>query len=417
MKKLFAIVLAVLMIAAFAAPAMAKVKVGGITFVDFYWNEMDGDARNGGRQVGANNSTNDWSQTELEVPVITRLNATWTNEDNVGMFIELGIGGANGTEGAVMRHAYGWWKITPSFELRVGHTTTIIGQVGPSQLLGTHCAAGTIVGIGYGNWDNDRQPQVRFTYWFPNDFGRISFAIVDPGHRFATPAPTADNTLVPATADGSTEETEIPRFDLAIPIHLLGGALKLYPSFMWQQKDIDQVLPGADDDVTTWAAIFGMTWGMGPFTFSGEIWASENPTNSDAATNRRTAWVAQVFDRDPTDGVAVNDGISDYEVWGWFVDLAFKVGPATIHGIVGNQEGECDRGPAQNDDLEYETWMYGISVPIQLAKGFSIRPEIMFYEYGDDNLHGDNALGPGGSQLSYDDGDGAVVGVQFQVTF
>jgi ABC-type proline/glycine betaine transport system substrate-binding protein len=52
MKKLFAIVLAVLMIAAFAAPAMAKVKVGGITFVDFYWNEMDGDARNGGRQVG-----------------------------------------------------------------------------------------------------------------------------------------------------------------------------------------------------------------------------------------------------------------------------------------------------------------------------------------------------------------------------
>jgi len=132
MKKLFAIVLAALMIAAFAAPAMAKVKVGGIVFLDFYWNTIDGDTRNGGRRVGAQNSTNDWQQTQIEVPSFSRLNATWTNEDNVGMFIELGIGGANGTEGVGLRHAVGWWKPVPNFEIRAGHTTTIVGQVNPS---------------------------------------------------------------------------------------------------------------------------------------------------------------------------------------------------------------------------------------------------------------------------------------------
>jgi hypothetical protein len=52
--------------------------------------------------------------------------------------------------------------------------------------------------------------------------------------------------------------------------------------------------------------------------------------------------------------------------------------------------------------------MYGISVPIDLAKGFRLRPEFMWYDDGSYNVDG---------RGSQDLGHYTILGVQFQITF
>jgi len=61
-----------------------------------------------------------------------------------------------------------------------------------------------------------------------------------------------------------------------------------------------------------------------------------------------------------------------------------------------------------NTSCDAKTQMYGISVPIGLAKGFSIRPEFMWYDDG--TFHQDGVSGQ-------DLGHYAIYGVQFQITF
>ena len=140
MKKLFVIGMAALLLVAFTMPAMAKVKIGGIIFTDFYY--LDRDVNNAGRGGYVGGMT----ATAIQLPNITRLYGRWTNEDNVGMYIEFGVGQdtnavrnqVNQGDGTVsIRHAYGWWDINPSFQIMAGHSTTPFSPLNPSQLLGT----------------------------------------------------------------------------------------------------------------------------------------------------------------------------------------------------------------------------------------------------------------------------------------
>ena len=121
MKKLFMIGIAALLLVAFTVPAMAKVMIGGIIFTDFYYVDRD---RDNSRTWGFGDDP--YQVTAIQVPYITRLNARWTNEDNVGMFIEFGIGQTaqgvvdKNSNGVVLRHAYGWWDVNPNFQIMAG---------------------------------------------------------------------------------------------------------------------------------------------------------------------------------------------------------------------------------------------------------------------------------------------------------
>jgi hypothetical protein len=96
MKKLFIIGIAALLLVAFTVPAMAKVKMGGIIFTDFYYLDRD---RENSQAWGT--GADPYQVTTIQVPNITRLYGRWTNEDNVGMYIEFGmarpLGLSNGT--------------------------------------------------------------------------------------------------------------------------------------------------------------------------------------------------------------------------------------------------------------------------------------------------------------------------------
>jgi hypothetical protein len=83
MTRVRIFVLAAVFVWACVPPALAEVKIGGIVFTDFYYLSENRHASGVGQEVG---------RTTIQVPNITRLYARWTNEDDVGMYIEFGMG-------------------------------------------------------------------------------------------------------------------------------------------------------------------------------------------------------------------------------------------------------------------------------------------------------------------------------------
>ncbi|MDQ1335781.1 MAG: Porin [Thermodesulfobacteriota bacterium] len=399
MKKLFVVGLAALLLVAFAVPAMADVKIGGIIFTDFYYINRDkNNLFNPQRGTGLS-----YTNTAIQVPNITRLYGRWTNEDNVGMYIEFGLGQGGGgidasssddQNSAVVRHAYGWWDVNPMFQIMAGHSTTPFSPLNPEQLLGTRSGSVNIIGVGYGDYYAGRFAQVRGTFNFAK-VAKLEIALVDPngaqsaGGQFYPTGYTANNTLM-------------PRVDVSVPIYL--GPVHLYPGILWQRRGVDgasYIGHPVDSTVTTWIATIGTKMGFGPFAFSGEFNYGENWGNT-----RGLAGYSQPA-RVSSASLKRDGAINNAETYSWWVDLAYKFGPITPNLIYGQMK---TKNKAFGTDLstDAKSQMYGISVPIDLAKGFRLRPELMWYDDGDyktDTLPSQNL------------GKYMIAGVQFQITF
>jgi len=92
MKKLFIIGIAALLLVVFTVPAMAKVKIGGIIFTDFFYLNRDKENSKYYSSNTGGTGVTSYNNTAIQLPNITRMYARWTNEDNVGMYIEFGVG-------------------------------------------------------------------------------------------------------------------------------------------------------------------------------------------------------------------------------------------------------------------------------------------------------------------------------------
>jgi hypothetical protein len=397
MKKLLVLGMAALLLVAFSVPAMADVKIGGIIFTDFYFIDRDKD-----NMFNPNRGNESYQNTAIQVPNITRLYGRWTNEDNVGMYIEFGLGQGGGgidasssddQNSAVVRHAYGWWDVNPMFQILAGHTTTPFSPLNPNQLLGTRSGSVNIIGVGYGDYYAGRFAQVRGTFKFGKAV-KLEIALVDPNG-----AQSAGGQFYPVPY--SANNTVIPRIDIALPRYF--GPVHLYPGIMWQDRSVD-VPAGStiDDSVTTWIATLGTKIGFGPFAFSGEFNYGENWGNT-----RGLAGYSQPA-RISSASVKADGNINNAETWSWWVDLSYKFGvvtPSLIFGMM-NTDSKAVVGGV-DVDTNAQSLMYGISVPIDLAKGFRIRPEIMFYDDGDYDV--------GNTSSNY--GKYSIYGVQMQITF
>jgi hypothetical protein len=406
MKKLVVITSALLCLC-LTVPVSAKVHVGGIVFLDAYYHRFDADAARALLNLAVYpDQTDDWQQLEIEVPNITRLNANWMNDDgNVGMFVELGLGGANGAAGVVLRHAYGWWQINPMFKLLVGHTDGSFATLNPSQMIGTHAqnlAANPIphvIGLGFGNLYEARVPQIRLETRF-NDMVSVKISAVD--NRTNAPIVIAGN-----------EENVWPRIDICVPLNF--GPLYLEPGFSWAKGKHDEGSQniGAGTSFDVWAAVLGIRYSIGPFTLTAEGTIGENLAND---AYLRPLGVGIFND--------INWDLHDSEDIAFFFDLAYKVGPAEIHAIYGYQSTDIytwaqfiSGDPAaptidlREGEIEFETQMLGLSIPITVARTFIIRPEIFYYDWG----KRDAPNWPG--LFDYPFGHEIIGGVQFQVVF
>jgi hypothetical protein len=407
MKKLLVLAFAALLLIAYSVPVMAEVKIGGIVFTDFYYINRN---KESGAIYEGTNGQQSYNNTRIEVPGMTRLYARWTNEDNVGMYIEYGLGGSKGSSGVTMRHAYGWWDMSPMFQLMAGHSTTPFSPLFPSQLMGMNDNSLNVIGMGYGEFYSGRFVQVRGTFRFSKAIS-LAVALVDPngGTQYVNAAPAG------ITPQDYQDNTKIPRIDAGASIDV--GPVSIKPSVLWSQRTFDKTTTQAqtstlDDKVGVYAASLGVRFGMGPFKLEAEGQYGKNWGNTYSGIGANpTARNSGISLFRPT--LTADYALDDTTCWSYWVDLAFKFGAITPHLIVGQQNVSGDKNP-----MSYQSLMYGVSVPIQLAKGFSVRPEIMFYDDGNDNTAWSNgtATQPIG-QSKVDAGSYALYGVQFQITF
>ena len=403
MKKICFMISTIFCCMLFVSPAGAKVHVGGAAVLDGYYHRFDSDGAANVLGLG----TDDWQQLKIEVPTDTNLHAEWVNDaENVGMYIELELGGANGSTAVALSDAHGWWQITPMFRLVAGNTDGSFATMEPEQVLGKE--SGHSAGEGFGNLADNSNPQLRLETKF-NDVVAVHISVL------------ANRAFDPLEGPGN-EENVWPRFDIIVPINI--GYFYFEPGFSWSKVKYDErYFPGGKDVDKTfyvWAAALGIQFAYGPFTLTAEGTIGENLA---------TANYGGPFPADGPGGDYIGpelDVSSDFEDWmlvdsedlSFFVDLGFQIGPATIHAIYGYQETEVFLGwwsllwPDDQGEMTCRHQMYGVSVPINVAEIFIIRPELFVYDWGDVDIP-DRI--PGAQDIPL--GKEIIGGVQFLVEF
>ena len=392
MKTLSLFFTVLLLLIFFTENASAKVTIGGRVYVDFYFLERN---RENSQYKGLGNGT--FTNTAIQIPNISRFNVTWTNEDNVGMFVQVGVGQTGGgtvlsdSNGVSLRHAYGWWDLTDNFQVLAGKTTTPISPLLPYQMLGTRSGSLNIIGEGYGEFYSGRFAQIRGTYHFTNTI-RLAVALVDPnGAALGNYAPYDDR-------NSYQTDTKLPRIDVGLPIY--AGPVSIYPSFLYQRRSVDFLrgtMDGIDNHIETYIGSLGILAAFGPFQLSAEGNWGQNWSNTGCGIG--------VSPPARNSAATLYEGqLDDTTTYGWWVDGSYRVGIVTPHIVYGQMKSEGDKNP-----MRYKSWFWGISIPIAVTTGFSVVPEFMWYDDGDDNRD------QWDSQV--DNGRYAIYGVQFQFRF
>jgi len=395
MKKLFLLALTCVCCLALALPAMAQVKVGGMVTLD--WNYIDRDEARAANVAGTApigvapaqlNYDNGYEDMRMEMPmVINFLQVSYVSKDKVVSGLvrwRLGSAGASGTTGAInLYYAYLNYKFSDMFSMRFGRQDTILAPMSVSQLSGFD-SWGHIVGIGWGN-ENHTSLRDGITAQFNlSPMIALKLGIFDnqtdnaeaPVGFGTNPSPVG---AVPPTV---REENDVPRFDVALPISW--NFLKIIPSFSYLTQEYDQVIAGSQNDIDVWAAALSAHAAFGPFSITAEVVFGENLgvgsySGGSLLNSNLTAYL----------DAAGNWQVQDSDDMAFFVDLAFKFGPATLHGIYGQLNSESEGNPIVGlDAAEYDITrqMYGLACPITIGGGFSIRPELFFYDFDDDAL-------------------------------
>jgi len=404
LKQLFVFFTTLLLLTLFVENVTAKVTIGGRVYVDYYYLERN---RENAQYKNLGNVT--FTNTAIQVPNITRFNVKWTNEDNVGMYIQVGVGQITGgtspstkdgvmlittSDGVTLRHAYGWWDLTDNFQVLAGKTTTPISPLLPYQMVGTRSGSLNIIGEGYGELYSGRFAQIRGTYHFTNTI-RLAVALVDPnGAALGNYAPYREEGIEYQT------DTKLPRIELALPIYV--GPVSIYPSVLYQRRKVEFLsepasYAGVDNQIDTYVGSLGVLAAFGPFQLSAEGNWGQNWSNTDMGIGvsppaRNSA--ATIYDHQ----------LDNTTTYGWWVDGSYRLGIVTPHLLYGQMKSEGDKNP-----MRYKSWFWGISIPIKATKGFTVAPEFMWNDDGDDNR---NAY-----ENRVDNGRYAIYGVQFQFRF
>jgi len=417
MKKFFIVSLAVLFCLGFTTAAMAKITMSGMITADFYYDDLDNNFVKGGNPAGVANVFDDVNITEFSLPApLNRFGMHYANDDNtIRGFIELRGGGRQRGSALVWNYAYIDWQLNPNVYLRLGRQTQAFSIQAPQNLIGFNAAMTPvqILLIGFGNPHGGTTFDAARLYWKFNDNIRLELQLIDPDSDLGAgelllprPAPP----LAPAIA--AWEENTLPRFDFALPITF--GSWRIEPSGTYLSQNYDQVRGGCDDSEDIWAVGVYIGTGIGPWIFEGEFTYGENLGDGGYIVGGPGAPVpgARVY-RNVNDPTILQ--VSNTEMFMMWVQAGFKFGPATLFAYYGRQEMENDGNPSlpnAADPLEFDVTRqaYGLSLPIAVGKGFTIRPEFTIYDF-------DDGAEIGGINVPVDLGREIRMGVQAMLVF
>ena len=399
MKKFFIITLATALCLALAMPAMAKVTAGGRATLDWSYLSQSEERAAGGVLAGSTTTSNGFDKMNFVAPpTLNRLNLKYTSDDGaLSAFVE--VRGGGGFESTTTGFIYAWiqWQITPNNSITFGRQTTNFARFIPNQWIGTHVT--TILGVGFGNVNHTTQKTGIKGYWRISDMLGLVWGLwqadvfaPSPGLVVVTGAGTISTLANP--------ENKLPRIDLALPIRFSWGRLE--PAFTVAKAEYDQI-PQGDDSYTMWGLSLGGTGSFGMFSFTAEItWGQ----NLGGGSYRGAEGDTPVYYPDPATGAGK---VADSNSLAWFIDVGFKFGPSKVNVMYGQIEYENDEGPAALPTLfKYTQKFYGISWAIGVAKGFTIRPELMFYDFDKDAQIAGSTVNMGKEWL---------LGLQFMLVF
>ncbi len=408
MKKFLIIGLAAALCLALAMPAMAKVTVGGRATLEWSYNSIDEELASGGVAAGSTTTSNGFDEMNFVVPfTLNRLNAAYASDDGaIKGFIELRGGGLGqtvpptGSLNAYFVYAWIQWQVTPTHDITFGRQTSNFARGIPNQWVGTHVT--TILGVGFGNVNHTTERTGIKGYWKISDMFGLVWGLYDNKVWFPNAGAVGAPSSSAAPGSLASLENTLPRVDLALPIRFPWG--KIEPSFTWSKFEYDQAGPGDDGyDIYGLALEFDGSFGM--FSVGAEFtWGK----NLGGGSYRGAEGARPVF-------YFANGAwsVEDADVLAWYIDAGFKFGPNKINVMYGQIDYENEGNPAvafPTDSLEYEytQTFYGISWAIGVAKGFTIRPELMFYDY-------DDGARIGGSNVNR--GKEWLLGLQFMLVF
>lgn len=396
----------------FSADALARSTFGGIIYTDVYSINKDSNNNSGGVPSGGTADAASFDATRFELPNITRLRASWTNEDDLGMYIELGIGGASGATGVSTRQAYGTYKFSDRWQILVGQSTSPVSPLFPEQLLGNNAPSsassspasiggGHNTGKGYGDFDGGRNPQVRMTYSFPSQRGAVAIALLDPNQG-------RNLTLPGALPTAPARDAKLPRVDVGAAFRFYN--VRVFPGVSYQKQSYNGVADGSEDGLDTWVASLGLQSGTGPFEFSAEYNTGRNWRNASYSLGNSSATLdsgaAAYLDSGRT-RIADSDNQSYWVDLGW--RMTTKNTSSTLHLVYGEATSEVDSGPLSVRS-DSRSKMLGLSWPIEtpwIARGLTVRPEVYLYDEGRSTV--------GGTEIDF--GEELLAGVQMQFTF
>jgi hypothetical protein len=433
MKKLLAGILAAVCCCAFAAPALAEVKIEGMITTDFYYFNQSKERVLGGLVSNATTNQDSWDTTRINMAQpLNRITVRYTDPGKVvNGYIQIRAGGSRaqanmtgpfnngfGSESA-FSWEYAWidWHINPNFYFRFGRQDqTFGGAYAPAQSLGWN--DGHIIGLGYGNITAQSRDAIRAFIKF-NDNIRMEIQILDPNTESYFTGANSSELALPAmagTGAANARESNIwPRFDISLPMKF--GNFTLEPGFTYLKQEWDQVFAGSDDSYDVWGLTLGGRAGFGPFSIAGEITYGQNlgPNSSHwgAANGQAVAYR-------PAGANANLRKIEDGETLAWWLQLGFDFGPFAIQGVVGMNKGQNDGDPAiSRDAAEWDRtqWMYGMNFPIKVTKTFTITPSIFYYDLDDSAKVGGNAGTAQRNGFDTDFGSEWIIGMNFQLVF
>lgn len=249
--------------------------------------------------------------------------------------------------------------------------------------------------MGYGNFYSGRFAQVRGTFQFCK-YARLAIALVDPNGeaRYVGEFGPWTEQLI-----NVQNNTTIPRIDIGLPIY--AGPVRIYPSFLYQHRSVDIAgQPGTDDTLDSYIGSLGFNVGFGPFAISGEgNWGKNWANTRGLIGNSLPARLSMAL----LDNETMR--IHNAQTYSFWFDLSYRFGAITPHLIYGQMK---TKNKYHETALEGSSRMLGVSIPIDLAKGFRIRPEFMWYDDGNISIQDTG---------SFDQGKYAIYGIQFQFSF
>jgi hypothetical protein len=390
MKKYFIMGVAFVCMLAFAMPAMAALKITGATNLDLYWFDKDKEVNAGGVAVGATTLVNDRTEFHMNTRRPNNyIQFAYTNDaGTLGSIMRLRHGGADESSFAAEQthfsKMYIWWKPSPSMQIQIGTINQIVGGLTPDTSNLGHQFGGTggPVGINFGNLHSSERNGIAIFQKINKNIG-LEFGIYDPDDdNGPAPGGAALPTLSGLSAAAS-EEIDLPRVDLGIPIKV--GKFQTKPKFSIVNREFDQVVAGSEDSYTIWAASIDMRYTFGPLRLTGEYSFGENLADANhTGAGGPITLRAQNYVVPGTASTNFEDTEQDL----WFLSARYNFSKSLAFlATYGESEAENDASPGTTgDDWKLEASYWSFVIEYKLFPNFRIYPTYSHFDRGDNNL-------------------------------